>query len=100
MSKKFRLSASVSSDNPSVIKPILERFISSQGTIKSIKEGFEIEADLEGESARDLNRTLLSELRRAEKRTRIRAEWTSGNTMEKFFDYAQKGTRRLNQEGS
>ena len=98
--KKFRLSARVSSDNPSAVKPILERFINGKGTIKSIKEGFEIEADFEGESARDLNRMLLSELRRAEKRTRIRAEWVSGNTVEKFFDYVPKGTRRLSQEGS
>ncbi|MGP8068930.1 MAG: hypothetical protein ACLP5V_03475 [Candidatus Bathyarchaeia archaeon] len=99
MAKKFRLSARVSSDNPSAIKPILEKFISGKGTIKSIKDGFEVEADLEGESARNLNRTLLSELRRTEKRTRIRAEWSSGNTIEKFFDYAPKGTRRLNQVG-
>jgi hypothetical protein len=42
---------------------------------------------------------LLSELRRAEKRTRIRTEWVfSGNTVEKFFDYVPKGTRRLSQE--
>jgi hypothetical protein len=100
MAERFRLSARISSDNPSAIKPILERFISDKGTIKSIKEGFEIEAILEGDSARALNRVLLSELRRAEKRTRIRAEWVSGNTMEKFFDYVPKGTRKVNQEGS
>jgi hypothetical protein len=100
MAERFRLSARISSDNASAIKPILERFISDKGTIKSIKEGFEIEAILEGESARALNRVLLSELRRAEKRTRIRSEWVSGNTLEKFFDYVPKGTRNVNQEGS
>jgi hypothetical protein len=93
--KKFRLSAHISSDNPSGIRPVLERLISGNGTIKSIEEGFEVEADLEGESARALNRMLLSEMRRAEKRTRIRAEWASGNTIEKFFDYVPKGTRKL-----
>jgi hypothetical protein len=98
--KKFRLSARLNSDNPSGIRPILKRLISGKGTMKSIENGFEVEADLEGESARALNRMLLSELRRAEKRTRIRAEWTSGNTVEKFFDYVPKGTRRLNQKGS
>lgn len=51
-----------------------------------------MEAELEGESARDLNRMILSELRRAEKRTRIRAEWTSSNIVERFFDYVPKGT--------
>jgi len=100
MTKKFRLSARINSDNPSSIEPILGRLIGGKGTIKSIEGGFEVEADLEGESARDLNRMLLSEMRRAEKRTRIRAEWTSGNTIEKFFDYVSKGTRKLNQENS
>jgi hypothetical protein len=92
--RKFRLSARVSSDNPSAIKPILLKLIKNRGTLKSTEEGFEVEADLEGESARDLNRMLLSEMRKAEKRTRIRAEWTTGNTIEKFFDYVPKGTRQ------
>ncbi len=96
--KKFRLSARISSDDPSAIKPILQRLINSKGTLKPTEEGFEVEADLEGESARDLNRMLLSEMRKAERRTRIRAEWTSGNTIEKFFDYVPKGIRKLNQE--
>ena len=98
--KKFRLSARISSDNPSVIRPILERLISGKRAIKSIENGFDVEADLKGESARDLNRMLLSEMRKAEKRTRIRAEWTSGNTIEKFFDYVPKGTHKLNREHS
>jgi hypothetical protein len=98
--RKFRLLARVSSDNPSAIKPILRELINNKGTLKSTEEGFEVEADLEGESARDINRMLLSEMRKAEKRTRIRAEWTSGNTIEKFFDYVPKGTRKLNQERS
>ena len=91
---KFRLSAHVSSDNPSAIKPVLEQIIADKGTIRQTDQGFEVEAELEGESARALNRMILSELRRAEKRTRIRAEWTSGNTVEKFFDYVPKGTRK------
>jgi len=91
---KFRLSAHVSSDNPSAIKPVLEQIIADKGTVRQTDQGFEVEAELEGESARTLNRMILSELRRAEKRTRIRAEWTSGNTVEKFFDYVPKGIRK------
>jgi acylphosphatase len=93
--RTFKLSARISSDNPSAIKPILERAIGVKGTIKSIEEGFEVEAELKGDDARDLNRMLLSELRRAERRTRIRAEWTSGNIIEKFFDYVPKGTHKI-----
>jgi hypothetical protein len=91
---KFSVSAHVSSDNPSAVKPVLEQLIADKGTIRQTDQGFEVEAELEGESARDLNRMILSALRRAEKRTRIRAEWTSGDTVEKFFDYGSKGTRK------
>jgi hypothetical protein len=90
--KRFRLSARVSSDNPSVIRPLLERMIGSAAKIKETPDGFEIEANFEGESAKDLNRSLLSEMRRAEKRTRLRAEWHSGKVVEKFFDYVPKGS--------
>jgi hypothetical protein len=90
--KRFKLSARISSDNPLAIKPVLERIISNEGTIKPMSEGFEVTAELDGESARDLNRMLLSEMRKVEKKTRIRAEWTLGNTTEKFFDYVPKAT--------
>ena len=88
---KFRVSAQVSSDNLSAVKPVLEQLIAEKGIIRQTDQGFDVEAELEGESARDLNRMILSALRRAEKRTRIRAEWTSGGTVEKFFDYGSKG---------
>jgi hypothetical protein len=91
---KLRLSAHVNSDNPPAIKPVLEQIVADKGTIRQTDQGFDVEAELEGESARALNRLILSELRRAEKRTRMRAEWTSGDTVEKFFDYALKGTRK------
>jgi hypothetical protein len=84
----------VSSDNLLAIKPTLERIVAEKGTIEQTDQGFDVEAELEGESARALNRMVLSELRRAEKRTRIRAEWKSGDIIEKFFDYVPKGTRQ------
>lgn len=91
--KKFNLNAKVSSDDPSAIEPVLKRFIHGNGNISKTEDGFEIEATLEGISAKDLNRSLLSEMRRAEKKTRLRAEWSDGKTVEKFFDYVPKGTR-------
>ena len=95
--KKFNLSARVSSDDLSAIKPVLERIISNKGTIKSTSEGFEVNAELKGESAKDLNRMILSEMRRVEKKTRIRAEYISDNRIERFFDYVQKATRDIHQ---
>jgi hypothetical protein len=76
------------------VRPVLDRVLRGKGTVKPIEGGFEITGEFEGESARDLNRGLLSELRRAEKKTRLRSEWTSGATSERFFDYVPKGTRK------
>jgi hypothetical protein len=40
-----------------------------------------------GVEARELNRQLLSAMRRVEKRTRLRATWTFDGVTEKYFDY-------------
>jgi hypothetical protein len=95
--KRFTLSARISSDNPPAIKPVLEQIIGNRGIIKPTGEGFEVNTELGGESARDLNRMLLSEMRKVEKRTRIRSEWTSGDTIERFFDYVPKGIQKVHQ---
>ncbi|MGA3112185.1 MAG: hypothetical protein ABSE15_09175 [Candidatus Bathyarchaeia archaeon] len=92
--KKLKLTANISSANPSAIKPVLERIIGSNGTIKPTTDGFDVNADFKGETAKNLNRTILSELRRAEKKTRLRAEWASDGTVEKYFDYVLKQTRK------
>ena len=88
------MSAKISTDNTVAIKPVLEQLIGAKGSVKPISGGFEIHAELEGESAKELNRTLLSEMRRAEKRTRLRAEWSSRGTVHGFFDYVPKGTHK------
>ena len=92
--RKFKLSAQVSSANPSAIKPVLERVVGNNSSIKPTADGFEVYAEFKGENARDLNRMLLSELRRAEKKTRMHSEWTSEDTIEKFFDYVPKQTKK------
>ena len=48
---------------------------------------------MKGESARELNRAFLSALRRIEKKTTLRAEWTHDGLTERFFDYVPKGVR-------
>jgi hypothetical protein len=91
-STHFRVVARVSSESPKVVKPVLEKVI-GKGAIKETKGEFVVEAEMEGESAKELNRSLLSALRRAEKRTRLRSEWTSDDgTTQKYFDYVLKKT--------
>jgi hypothetical protein len=51
-------------------------------------------SNLEDPSGRDINRQLLTEPCRLEKKTRLRSEWTSGDVTEKFFDYVPKGTKK------
>ncbi|MDG7007737.1 MAG: hypothetical protein JRN06_05795 [Nitrososphaerota archaeon] len=92
--RRFRLVARVSTDSPAAVLQVLRRLI-TDATVKpgAVPAEFLIEAEMAGPSAKDLNRSLLSALRAVEKRTRLRAEWTSGGVTEKFFDYVPKGTR-------
>jgi len=93
---RYSLKARISTDNPDAIEPTLTLLI-PHGTVARSEDGqeFVVEATFDGSSARDLNRTLLSELRRVEKRTRLRAEWTAEDTIERFFDYVPKSTRKI-----
>ena len=68
-------SAEVSSDFPTAIRPVLEHIVA--GTVTEAPKGFHVDAWIEGTDARELNRDLLSALRRVERRTRLRSEWTA-----------------------
>ena len=90
--KRFRLTARVSSSNPQAIRPVLKKFITN-GSVKKEADEFVIETEMQGSNAKNLNRSLLSALRKVEKKTRLRAEWSSddGTTL-RFFDYVLKKT--------
>ena len=87
----FHLIADVSSDSPAAIGPVLEELV--DGTVTEALEGFHVDGWMEGAGARELNRELLSALRRAERRTRLRSEWTANGVTHRFFDYVPKGAR-------
>jgi hypothetical protein len=88
--QRFKLSARVSSASPSAVRPILGQLITN-GSVTWVADEFRVEAEIEGEEAKELNRGLLSALRKAEKRTRIRSEWTGEDgTTHRFFDYVLK----------
>lgn len=92
--KKFTLVGTISTENPRAIRLVLEENFSKRSITKA-DEGFLVKATLSGVRARDLNRTLLSALRKVERRTQLRAEWKSGSTVERFFDYVPKGKRKI-----
>lgn len=97
--KRFDLVATVSTDNPEAIEPVLATLIGSHGTVDPVGASgststgvgeFSVHATLQGESAKELNRAFLSALRKVEKKTRLRAEWSSEGQVEHYFDYVQK----------
>ena len=72
--KIFTLTAQVSTENTKAIKLALKELM-PKASITSTEEGFLVKATVRGDTAKDLNRNLLSALRRAERRTVLRAEW-------------------------
>ena len=91
--KAFVLVARVSTENARAVRSALNQLL-PKGSVSSGDEGFLVKATMRGADARSLNRALLTALRRVERRTRLRAEWTSGGTTERFFDYVPKGVRK------
>ena len=90
--RRFRLSARVSSANPAAVKAALLDLL-PPASVRETRDDILLVAELEGASAKDLNRSLLSALRKVEKKTRLRAEWTTPEgTTESYFDYVLKKT--------
>ncbi|MGA7861784.1 MAG: hypothetical protein WCB19_08005 [Thermoplasmata archaeon] len=91
---RFTVRARISTESPAAIRPILRRlFPAGSVTLTGDPKELVVRGEMEGGSAQDLNRSLLTELRRAERKTRLRAEWTFEGRTEKFFDYVPKGKR-------
>ena len=87
----YRLDGEVSSENLIAIRPLLTEL--TGGQVTTTPKGLHVEGAMEGTDARDVNRRLLSALRRIERRTRLRAEWTGGGITYRFFDYVPKSER-------
>ena len=84
----------MSSSSPGAVEHVLRKLLPA-GTVREADGDFLLEADMQGATAKELNRAMLSALRRAEKRTRLRARWTSEDGMtESFFDYVLKKSTR------
>ena len=72
---RFSVIADVSSENLAAVRPVLLHVI-EDAAVTSTADGLHVRGLMNGTDARDANRRLLSALRQAEKRTRLRAEWT------------------------
>jgi hypothetical protein len=94
----FHLIAEVTSECATAMGPVLEQLVG--GTVTETPEGFHVDCWMEGTDSRELNRELLSSLRRVERRTRLRSEWTVNGVTDRFFDYVPKGTRSASPDQS
>ncbi len=88
----FKFVADISTSDPKKLESVLSDLIGVGGILR-VPNGFKIMKTFEGQSARELNRGLLSNLRRVVKSTTMRPEWTHGKSVERFFDYVPKAIR-------
>jgi hypothetical protein len=88
---KFNLKARINRSDAGTIRQSLDQ-LAAKGSVRKEGDEFLVEAEIEGASAKELNRMLLSALRKVEKRATLRAEWTCGDTPERYFDYVLKKT--------
>jgi len=86
---RLHLVGDVSSDRLAAVRPVLDELV--DGTVTSTSTGLHVDGWMYGEDARAANRELLSALRRIERRTRLRATWSTGGIAYRFFDYVPKG---------
>ena len=91
---QFSVSGQVTSDNLTAVRPVLHQVLQG-ATVISSQDGLHVEGFMDGTDAADVNRRLLSALRRAEKKTRLRVEWTGESHIHRFFDYVPKSTRPI-----
>ena len=89
--RQFTLVARIRTTDHAALGAVLANLI-PHGVMTPTPDGFRVEAELEGTSARDLNRMLLSALCRLDRRATLHAAWTSEGITEHFFDYTARGT--------
>ena len=92
----FKVKARIRGSDAQTIQNALG-VLAAKGSVTKASEDFIVHAEMEGPSARELNRTLLSALRKVQMEVKLRAEWVSSDkTAETFFDYTlRKRSRKL-----
>ena len=71
----FKLKARINHSDARTIQKTLDK-LAAKGDVKKVGNEFAAYVEIEGNSAEELNRVLLSALKSVRKRTKIRAEWT------------------------
>jgi hypothetical protein len=88
----FLLHARINRADAQTIRQALAE-LAARASITAEGDEFTIDAEVDGPSAKELNRRLLSALRKAHKRATLRTQWISpANVTESYFDYVLKKT--------
>lgn len=96
---QLRAKVRIATQDPAKLRPVLDDIVRRlRGNYRTTAEGFEVEFGREAPSARAANRDLLNQLRRAVKKTQLWAQWTHGDTTERFSDFSPKKTTRDSSE--
>lgn len=86
VAKKFALVADILTEEPAKIHKVLVELVGVNAMLRTDR-GFWVRTTMEGRSAAELNRIFLSSIRRCETKVRLKAEWTHGQTTERFTDF-------------
>lgn len=82
----FKLKARINHSDARTIQKTLDK-LAAKGDVKKVGNEFAAYVEIEGNSAEELNKVLLSALKSVRKRTKIRAEWTSDDGItQTYFD--------------
>jgi hypothetical protein len=83
---RFKLKARINHRDDRTVRHALAQ-LAANGDVKKVGGEFVVYAEIEGSSAEELNKTMLSALKSVRKRTKLRAEWTSdGGITQTYFD--------------
>ncbi len=86
--KGFTLVANISSDHPEKLEPILSELIGVDGIIKT-EDGFMVHTTILGESAEDMNNSLLTKIRVLDPTAKLHAVWSHENDKKQIIDFVQ-----------
>jgi hypothetical protein len=86
--KTFSLSATITTAAPGAVHAAVSAVLGARAVVRADDGGLAVEAPaVVGVEARELNRRLYSAVRGVDEAARLRAEWTSDGSCERFRGY-------------
>jgi hypothetical protein len=86
--RSFRLTATVITEAPEPVRSRVENVLGPKARVLRTADGLRVEVGaVVAVDPREINRRLLSEMRRVDEGAKLRSEWTAGDVTERFRDY-------------